>query len=44
MQKFRDCIGFNSEKPGSENKQKLCFLLISVNKDSLRSGIQTYFS
>ena len=41
IQKFRDCIRPNSEK--SENKQKICFLLMSANKDSLCSGIQTYF-
>ena len=24
-QKFKDCIRSNSEKRGSENKQKMCF-------------------
>ena len=40
----RDCVRSNSEKQDSENKQKLGFLLTSANKDSLSSGIQTYFS
>ena len=44
MQKFSDCIRSNSEKQYSENKQKFAFLLISASKDSLCSGIQTYFS
>ena len=38
------CTRSNSEKRDSKNKQKFAFLLISVNKDSLCSGIQTYFS
>ena len=25
IQKFKDCIRSNSEKRGSENKQKMCF-------------------
>ena len=44
IQKFRDCIRSTSEKQDSENKQKFAFLLISANKDSLCSVIQTYFS
>ena len=44
IQKFRDCIRSNSEKRNSENKQTFAFMLISANKDSLCSGIQTYFS
>ena len=40
----RDCVRSNSEKQDSENKQKLGFLLTPANKDSLSSGIQTYFS
>ena len=44
IQQFRDCIGSNSEKRDSENKQKkIAFLLKLANKDSLCSGIQTYF-
>ena len=41
--KFRDCITSDSEKPDTEYKQKFTFLLISANKYSLLSGIQTYF-
>ena len=41
--KFRDCIKANSEKRDTENKQKFAFLLILAKKDSLCSGIQTYF-
>ena len=44
IQKFRGCIRSNSEKRGSENKQKLAFLPILANKDSFCSGIQTHFS
>ena len=42
IRKVRDCIRSDSEKRGIENKQKFAFLLISANKDSLCSGIQTY--
>ena len=42
IQKIRDCIRSNSEKRDTENKQKkYIFLLMSANKGSLRSGIQT---
>ena len=43
-QKFRDSIRSNPEKQDSKNKRKFTFLLISAKKDSLCSGIQTYFS
>ena len=43
IRKVRDCIRPDSEKRDIENKQILAFLLISANKDSLCSGIQTYF-
>ena len=42
IRKIRDCIRSDSEKRDIENKQKFAFLLISANKDSLCSGIQTY--
>ena len=42
IRKVRDCIRFDSKKRDIENKQKFAFLLISANKDSLCSGIQTY--
>ena len=44
IQKFRECIRSDSEKRDRKNKQKFAFLLISANKDSLWSVIQTYFS
>ena len=41
---YRDCIRSASEERDSKNKQKIwVFLLISANKDSLRSGVQIYF-
>ena len=43
IQNVRDCITSNSEKRDSEYKQKFHFLLISTKKDSLCSGIETYF-
>ena len=39
---FRDCIRSDSEKGDIEKKQKLTFLLISANKDSLCSGVHFY--
>ena len=36
-------IRSDSEKQDIENEQRLAFLLISTNKDSLCSGIQTSF-
>ena len=41
--KVRDCVGIDSEKRSIANEQKFAFLLISTNKDSLCSGIQTSF-
>ena len=42
-QKLTDCLRSNSDKQNSENKQKFAILLVSANKGSLCSGIQTYF-
>ena len=39
---FRDCIRSDPEKGDIEKKQKITFLLISANKDSLCSGIRFY--
>ena len=43
VRKVTDCLRSDSEKWDIENDQKFAFLLISTNKDSLCSGIQTYF-
>ena len=42
MRIFRNCIRSDSEKGDIEKNQKMTFLLISANKDSLCLGIHFY--